>query len=340
VATALTVAAVALIVVGVAAVTIDPALPSAGPASHGDGHTVQSSTLGIMSPSLSVDLPTPSGEPGQTTPGPTPSYSPPVQPTGRPAGFVAKNGTITYYATDGTVVPVPPIQGLGLSLAEGKVTYFALSSNKYGLKTGSYAGEFEPNVTMQQPDGSSIQTGGAVLVGQVVNRLIAGAIAAYSAPADKWVVALPVDIRTGSNKSVDVSFDQFGLHGLIDAPRVVVRFSGKYPVVNVIPANAGYHVLVEEVGVTAWQVIDPVRLGLSPTKLDPDHPMNELLTYGSGTANVRRDVAVDRRVEIGRVMLTATDEVSVSLAVRDSRADLGPSRVLKIGDVPVFVAST
>jgi hypothetical protein len=38
-------------------------------------------------------------------------------------------------------------------------------------------------------------------------------------------------------------------------------------------------------------------------------------------------------------MLTASDEVSVSLVVNGSRADLGPDRVLKVGDVPVFVAS-
>jgi hypothetical protein len=39
-------------------------------------------------------------------------------------------------------------------------------------------------------------------------------------------------------------------------------------------------------------------------------------------------------------MLSASGEVSVSLAVQASRLDLGPDRILKVGDVPVFVASS
>jgi hypothetical protein len=62
--------------------------------------------------------------------------------------------------------------------------------------------------------------------------------------------------------------------------------------------------------------------------------------YGSGTPGVRKDVLVDRRVAVGQLMLTASDEVSISLVVNGSRADLGPDRVLKVGDVPVFVASS
>ena len=98
--------------------------------------------------------------------------------------------------------------------------------------------------------------------------------------------------------------------------------------------------LVEQLGVTTWQVIDPTRLSLSPTALDPDHLMNELLVYGTGTPSTRTDVTVNRRVPVGRAMLSATGEVSVSLVVPGSRADLGPDRVLTVNDVPVFVASS
>ena len=178
-----------------------------------------------------------------------------------------------------------------------------------------------------------------MLVGAVAGRLIGDALAAAATPADRWIVALPVDIR-GDTKPIDVGFDPFGLHGLSDTPRVVVRFSGELPVANAIPGNTGYHVLVEQLGVTTWQVIDPMRLGLSTTKLDPDHPMNELLVYGSGTPNVSRDILVDRHVPVGRSMLSASDEVSVSMVIRGSRADLGPDRILKVGDVPVFVAAS
>lgn len=336
----LTVAAVTLIVAGVAAVAIDSGFHGGGSSTASQGRTgSQPSTYPIATPTPSATVPAPSGQPGKTPAVVTPSPSPAPSPTARPPGFAMRGGSLVYYAADGTVVPVQPVVGLRTALVEGRVLYYALASNRYSLKAGSYAGEFDPNVTMQQADGSSAQTGGIVLVGPAANRLIADKLASISAPAQRWVVALPVDIRAAS-KTVDVGFDQYGLHGWSDTPRVIVRFAGQLPVVNVIPNNAGYHVLVEQLGVTAWQVIDPARLGLSATKLDPDHPMNELLVYGNGTPSARRDVLVAGRVAVGQPMLAASDEVSVSLVVRGSRADLGPDRVLKVGDVPVFVASS
>jgi hypothetical protein len=335
----LTVAAVTLIVAGVALVAIDSGFYAGGSSSASWGNVgSQLGTYSIATPTPSATLPTPSRPPGQTPPMPTPSPSPVASQTAHPPGFTTRGGSLVYYAADGTVVPVQPVAGLRAALVEGRALYYALASNRYGLKAESYAGEFDPNVTMQQADGSSAQTGGIVLVGSAVNRLIADKLATISIPAQRWSVALPVDIRAAT-KTVDVSFDQYGLHGWSDTPRVVVRFSGPLPVVNAIPNNAGYHVLVEQLGVTAWQVIDPVRLGLSPTELDPDHPMNELLVYGSGTPSTSKDVLVDHRVALGQPMLTASDEVSVSLVVNGSRADLGPDQVLKVGDVPVFVAS-
>jgi len=138
-----------------------------------------------------------------------------------------------------------------------------------------------------------------------------------------------------------VTFDSFGLHGWSDTPRVAIHFVGSLPVVNVIsPPNGGYHVLVEQLGVAAWQVIDPTRLGLSTSELDPTHLMNELLIYGSGKPSVRTDVFVNRQVPVGQKMLLASDEVSVSLVVKDSRADFPTNKVLTVGDVPVFVASS
>jgi hypothetical protein len=341
----LTVAAVALIVAGVAAVAIDSGFYGGGTPTASRGQTgSQSSTYSIATPTptasgSTTSGPITSGPPGETPAVATPPPSPIPSPTAHPPGFAMRGDTLVYYASDGTVVPVQPVAGLRTALVEGRVLYYALASNRYNLKTGSYAGEFDPNVTMQQADGSSAQTGGIVLVGPAANRLIADNLASISAPSQRWIVALPVDIRNAT-KTVDIAFDQYGLHGWSDTPRVVVRFAGQLPVVNVIPNNAGYHVLVEQLGVTAWQVIDPTRLGLSATKLDPDHPMNELLVYGSGTPGVRKSVLVDRRVAVGQPMLTASDEVSVSLVVRGSRADLGPDRVLQVGDVPVFVASS
>jgi hypothetical protein len=338
VATALTVAGVILIVAGLAAVAIDSGFAGGGP-------TV---SLGTASPSRPTTSPTASRAPSAT---PTASASPslpapsgsrpspaPVK-TPRPNGFAVVDNQIIYFSPDGTTEPMPSIVGLNAKLVDTQAIYYAASSNRFGLQAGDYAGEFMPNVATEQADGSSAQTGGVVLVANVVNRLIQDRLADITAAEDRWTVALPVDVR-GTDKLVQVSFDGFGLHGWSDTPRVVVRFSGELRVTNIIPSNSGYHVLVEELGVTRWQAIDPTRLTLSSEKLDPDHLMNELLIYGSGTPNVATDVLVNKSVPIGKTMLLASSDVSVSLVVRDSRADLGPDRILKVVDVPVFAASS
>lgn len=335
----LTIAAVVLIVAGIAAIALDSGFSGSGPTADWRQLTPApgGSTIPAVTPTVSAGLP--SGPVGGTPAVPTPPRSPGPTPSPRPAGFALRGGSLVYYTGDGTVVPVPALSGLRVGVVEGRAIYVALSSNRYNLRSGSYAGEFRPDVTMQREDGSSAQTGGVVVVGPVAARLIADKLATISSAADRWVVALPVDIRSATQR-VDVTFDGFGLHGWSDTPRVVVRYVGSLPVVNVIPANFGYHVLVEQLGVTAWQVLDPLRLTLSASQLDPDHPMNELLIYGSGASSAKRDILVDRRVAVGQPMVTAASEVSVSLVVRGSRADLGPDRVLRVGDVPVFVVSS
>ncbi len=331
----LTIAAVVLIVAGIAAVAIDSGLNGGGP----------TNTLGTPTPIPGSGSASPSGSgvrptgpvPTPVLPTPSPTRSP--SPSPRPAGFAYYGASLLYYTADGSTLPVPGVAGLRVALVNGRALYYARSGNRYNLVTGSYAGEFRPEVTMQREDGSSAQTGGLVVVGPVAARMISDKLATFEAPAGRWIVALPVDIRSTSQR-VDVTFDGFGMHGWSDTPRVLVRFSGTLPVVNVIPGNYGYHVLVEQLGVTAWQVVDPLRLSLSPAKLDPDHPMNELLIYGTGAASTRKDILVNRRVVVGQPMVSVAEEVSVSLVVRDSRADIDPSRILSAGDVPVFVASS
>jgi hypothetical protein len=285
------------------------------------------------------------GTPG--TPTPVVSASPTVvsSPSAHPVGFVQRGAELIYAAADGSVVPVPPMNGLRIEVKGGKANYYALSSNAYGLATGAYAGEFMPLVATGQVDGSSAETGGVVLVGRVVSKLISDELASIKAPGDRWIVALPIDIRSSPAAMVQVSFDQFGLAGWTGSPRVYVGFGGSLPIVEAIPANGGYHILVEGLGPTTWQVIDPVRLGLPSDSIDPDRAMNELLVYGNGTASLKgapiaRDIHHDGRVGVGTPMVYATGGVSVSLVVAGSHADLGPDKVLMIGDVPVFVASS
>jgi hypothetical protein len=342
VVTGLTGAAFALIAIGVAALVFDAGFPNGGgAASKGTSTAPAQASIPATSssPPPASAVPSSSGRPATPAPilSPTPVVS--ESPSSRSAGFIKVGDAFVYSAEDGTQVPVPSVPGLQVRLQSGRAIYYALPSNRYLLPTDSYAGEFMPLVTMGQTDGSSAQTGGIVLAGLVVSRLVTDKLAADQPDADRWVVALPVDIRKAAGTEVTVAFDKFGLAGWSNTPRVVVRFAGSLPVVEVVPTNGGFHVLVETLGVTRWQVIDPVRLGLPSDTIDPAHAMNQLLIYGSGTPDVSRDQSVDVHAPVGSLLLTASDDVSVSLVVDGSRADLGPDKVLTVGDVPVFVAS-
>ena len=342
-------AALVLIAVGVAALVFDSGL------SGGDRATISHAGTTPPAPNSTPAGPSPTVRPsrsagaGSGTPAPSVSSSPAASPSpsGQRIGFSQQGSALIYYAADGTVVPVADVPGCEVRLESGKAVYYALATNKFGLKTGSYAGEFKPLVAMGQADGSKAVTGGVVMAGPVAAAMIVDRLAAIPATDDKWVVALPVDIRTTSSL-VTVSFDQFGLSGWSPTPRVVVTFPGSLPVVEINPNNEGFHVLLEALGVTAWQVIDPKRLTMAPDAIDPVYAMNQLLIYGNGTpaipgvSGVPHDTLYDRKpanpFPVGQVMLTATTDVSVSLVVNGSRADLGPDKILTIGDVPVFVA--
>lgn len=330
-----------LIGIGIAALVFDAGVSGEGSptlAVPATGTPRPNSPSVGVSPSASAYGPIGSGIPG--TPLPIGSASPQASGGASPhaIGFVAQGDGFVYQTGDGSTVPVQSVPGLEVRIERGRAIYYALPSNRYGLRSGGYAGEFMPSVNMGQNDGSSAATGGVVLTAPVVSTLTADKLASIQTKGDRWIVALPVDIRTAGKTNVDVSFDQFGLAGWNNTPRVVVRFGGSLPIVEANPSNGGFHVLVEELSVTSWQVIDPIRLNLAPGLIDPNHTMNQLLIYGSGVPSVQRDVAYGGRAPVGQLMLSASTDVSVSLVVAGSRAELGPEKVLKVNDVPVFVA--
>ena len=343
---ALAIVAVALVIVGAAALVFDASSRgNDGIASPGASATLSAGPVtGSPSRRASASPSRVSSPPGSSSASPSrsraPSAAASITPTPNPAGFVRTSSGIVWRGADGTIVPVPDMPGLVAQLQSGRAIYYAVAANRYGLKVGSYAGEFMPLVTMGRLDGSSAQTGGLALSGPVVSRMVADALAAAATDADRWIVALPVDIRQSAGAPVSVSFDNYGLSGWSNTPRVVVRFTGTLPVVEAVPANYGFHVLVEELGVTRWQVIDPLRLTLPGDAIDPQRAMNQLLVYGSGSPSVATDQFFNVRAAVGSVMVRVTGDVSVSLVVPGSRADLGPNKVLAVGGVPVFVASS
>jgi len=346
VAAGLTGVALALIVVGVAAVALVAGSGSGGTPTSGAGTStplpISPSGTSPVPPSLSAN-PVVSAS-GSSTPGVATSASAAPSPSQGTTGFAKVGENLVYFADDGAVIPVPSVEDLQVVIQKGKAVYQAVASNRYGLKAGAYAGQFVPIVATGQADGSSAETGGVVLVGPVVSGLISDELATIKSGSNRWIVALPVDIRTTA-APVQVSFDDFGTVGSGNAPRVQVRFSGSLSVDEMIPGNAGYHVLVEGLGPTVWQIIDPTRLSLPTDAVDPTHAINELVIYGNVPPTtrgsvIRRDIYHDTKVAVGQTMLEATNSVSVSLVVAGSHLDVGPDKILSIGDVPVFVVSS
>jgi len=343
----LSVAAVALIVFGAIVLVYDSGSNGGGGfgspsivASGSPRPTSGASRSQAVSPSGAS--PAPTAGLASASPFPSSNSSAGASPssTPNPAAFVKTSNGLIWRGSDGTIVPVPDVAGLTVSIQSGRAIYYTSTPNRYGLRAGLYAGEFMPMVTMGRDDGSSAQTGGLALTGPVVTRLINDAIAAATSDADRWIVALPVDIRQAAGSNVSVQFDRYGLSGWQNTPRVVIRFTGTLPVTEAVPLNFGFHVLVEELGVARWQIIDPIRLTLPTDAIDPAHAMNELLVYGSGAPSLSRDLLFDSRVVMGSVLVRVAGDVSVSLVVPGSRADLGPDKVLVVGNVPVFVASS
>jgi hypothetical protein len=338
-----TVLAAALVVVGFGFAALDPALPLGGSGSPTDAGGSSSEGAGLTFASSSV-TPRPSVSPSRpvstASASAAVSPSPSAGPARHPVGFTVIGETVTYFTEDGTGLPVPAVAGLEVRIQSGRAIYYALAGNKFGLKAGSFAGEFLPMVTMGQSDGSSAQTGGSVLAGSVVTRLLNDAIGHIADAADKWLVALPVDIRAVRTATVDVRFDSFGLGAIANTPRILVEFYGSAPFVETIPANAGAHILVEGINVTGWQVIDPARLSLPSDKIVDGHAMNQLLFYGDGTVSVDHDQLIDGRLAVGTELMQVSGDVSISLVVNGSHADIGPDKVLQIDGVPIFVASS
>ena len=334
------VAAVALVVVGFGVAALDPTLSAGKPSAAASRSPIAVGTTQQPRPTPTTPIsatpsrsavPSPTASTRSSTPSPAPTRAP---------GFVSTADSIYYLTADGNRIPVAPITGLSVQIQNGRAAYYANSGNKYGLKTGSYAGEFVPLVTMGQPDGSSVQTGAAVLAGTVANKLTTDALAHITDPTNRWLVVLPLDIRAARGTFVDVSFDDFGLSGIANTPRVLIRFGGALPLVESVPSNGGIHVLVEGLNVTRWQVIDPVRLNLAPNKIDATKAMNQLIVYGNGTPSLEFDQFIDGHLGMGTQIMDVSGDVSVSLAVNGSHADMGPQNVLQFAGVPVFVAAS
>ncbi len=68
--------------------------------------------------------------------------------------------------------------------------------------------------------------------------------------------------------------------------------------------------------------------------------MNQLLIYGDGASSLGFDQFIDGRLPVGSPIMDISGDVSVSLVVNGSHADLGTGKILQVDGVPVFVAAS
>ena len=266
-----------------------------------------------------------------TTAAPTPTPTPSPIPVGYSTGA---DGSLTYTTTTGAALKVPVIPGLVAGLADGKVTYTALASNPYGLKMGAYAGQFAPDVTV-----GSAPTGGVVLEGAVVAKLITDRLAAIPAQKDKWVIPLPVDIR-GTKSTVAVTTDNGGFPDWKPTPRVLVSFAGSAPLVNPRPQNEGYRIVLSDQAAETWLFCDPYLVLRLNGGIVPGHEMSFVVTYGTDKTDISSQIEHGESVSVGYKVAEIWSNASIVIGTNvGGYLAIGADKLLNVAQVPVFIAA-
>lgn len=270
---------------------------------------------------------------------PTPTEVPTVAPTPEPTPALGyhqgKDGTLTYATEKGEVLNVPQIEGLKAELktenAQQKVVYTALEQNPYGMSAEQYAGEFKPNVNVEQK-----QTGGVVLKAPVVLKLIDDKLAIIPEQKDKWIITLPVDI-TAAN-TVDHILISFTKDNPVAGQVCKVSFNGSFPVVNIIPSSTSLEVLNGDQYTTyGGMYIDEERSAFND-KIISGKEMSYLTV--AGDMNFPQDGNMPSH--FGDLVTTAQSPVVIYLAAANEWRNADENKILDVGTnkTPVFLAAT
>lgn len=115
----------------------------------------------------------------------------------------------------------PEISGLSKEIQNGKVTYKAESGNEYGLVEGEFAGEYNPNVSVEGE-----QVGAVILEPEVIDKII----------GDKNEIIPPLDItgvtaETGLN-IVNTTDSLYGEYLGKKYQTLLVEFNGQLEFIN------------------------------------------------------------------------------------------------------------
>lgn len=174
-------------------------------------------------PNLVGNSPTPSAT--TVTEVPTPSAEPTPEATPISGYITNPDGSISYRTETGAELNVPTIDGLSVKLEDTKdgqkVVYSANADNPYGLSPEAYAGEFKPNVVVEEN-----QTGGVVLKPPVVLKLLNDKLATIPNQTDKWAFPLPLDV-TNTEANIYLALKEG--YGDYKVPIAELSFTSKIP---------------------------------------------------------------------------------------------------------------
>lgn len=246
-------------------------------------------------------------------------------------GFSEQNGNITYITEKGEVLNVPQIAGLKAELQVGKVIYLAEKSNSYGLKENQYAGEYKPNVVVENK-----QTGGVVLKSPVVSKLVQEKLAAIPNQKDKWTVPVPVDVTSATSK-IFLNFET-GIE--MNTSILSINVTEYLPVTNII--MGGKQIRIFNGGYYNGGYVDQYYMD---TFNDPQAKMVAPMRYlivGLNTKKLKGDQTVSKK--FGDKVITTAGKVVVSYidvtVAPPTNLDVDSTRVLYAGNnIPVFLAS-
>jgi hypothetical protein len=292
--------------------------------------------------------PAPTGPPSPTppatsatmrpSPSATPTASPTATPTPVPSGFVQAESGIVWNAGNGEQLAVPTIPGLTATLADGKAIYVANSGNPYGLKSQAYAGEFKPNLVLEQPEGTERQTGVAVLVGPV-----AGKLTREAHNSGQFRMAIPIDLRSQQG-NVTVSS---GIGPNASIPRVAVEILQEANIVEGNPYNEGAFATVEDHQAVNYEIGDYSMFNDPPNSVPDGQELTYVHLYAYGSdghlIDVTHDLHLTKPVEVGTpIAKVSAGKVSIgcyTAAVVSRSIDL--YNVLRTSDgTPVAIAAS
>ncbi|MEM2941791.1 MAG: hypothetical protein QW304_09635 [Thermoproteota archaeon] len=295
--------------------------------------------------------PTPTATPPPTetptptiTPTPTETPTPTVTPTPVVGIEQGANGAFVYRTETGEVLTIPAMAGLEQVVEADengveRVVYRAQEGNPYGLQPGEYAGEFYPNVTLENKTtrGEERQTGGLVLVPSVVLDILNTQLEQIPNQRDRWLIPLPIDPRQVSEVNIIIKDHVFSDVPMVTA--LVINFSGETSFVNILPkTDIVYLQHFVYNNRDRWLCIDPLRLNY-------DYLTNiregEEMRYLSVDASIRNIPAQNlwlNNKPFGSTIGQVTGRILITESASNEWRKITPEHILMINGVPVAVA--